>query len=566
MDAAPPDEKTIGLGRSPSGSAPSDIQAGGVISSDGGAGIATTYGETKRGLSPRHVQLMAIGGSIGTGLWIGIGGVLTKAGPLSLVLGYMFWGLLFIWPLNLCVAEMCAYLPIRGSIFELASRFVDPALGFAMGWTYFFAGVMLVCTEYSAIATIIQYWDPKTNPAAWIAVAMFSCIIVNVVAVKWYGEAEFIMASTKVLLLFGLILITVITMSGGNPQGDAYGFRSWGNGNYIHPYVAEGATGNFLGWWKVVIYAGFTIAGPDMIALAAGEIQNPRYTIPRVANLVFYRLVGFYVIGVLCVGIICSSVDPGLLDAIKNRKPGAFSSPWVVGIERMGISVLPHVINAAIMLSGWSCGNAYLYSASRTLYGLARDNQAPKIFLKCTKDGVPIWSVGAVSLIACITFLVASDSAVTVFFWFVDLTTTALIMTYTMMMIAYIGFYRARNAQGMDPATLPYLAPFTPYTSYLALVLGCTAVLFVGFDTFSPFSYRDFITAYFAFPFGTIMFVGYKVFKKTSFVNPADADLISGKKEVDEECRHWEEGGIQENVKARLAEMSFLRRTWEKMW
>lgn len=566
MGAAPPDEKTIGLGRSPSGSAPSDIQVGGVVSSDGGAGIATKYGETKRGLSPRHVQLMAIGGSIGTGLWIGIGGVLTKAGPLSLVLGYMFWGLLYIWPLNLCVAEMCAYLPIRGSIFELASRFVDPALGFAMGWTYFFAGLMLVCTEYSAIATVIQYWDPKTNPAAWIAVAMFSCILVNVVAVKWYGEAEFVMASTKVLLLFGLILITVITMAGGNPQGDAYGFRNWGNGNYIHPYVAEGATGNFLGWWKVVIYAGFTIAGPDMIALAAGEIQNPRYTIPRVANLVFYRLVGFYVIGVLCVGIICSSVDPGLLDAIKNKKPGAFSSPWVVGIERMGISVLPHIINAAIMMSGWSCGNAYLYSASRTLYGLARDNQAPKIFLKCTKDGVPIYSVGVVSLIACITFLVASDSAVTVFFWFVDLTTTALIMTYTMMMIAYIGFYRARNAQGMDPASLPYLAPFTPYTSYLALVLGCTAVLFVGFDTFEPFEYRDFITAYFAFPFGVIMFVGYKVFKKTSFVRPADADLISGKKEVDEECRHWEEGGIQENVKARLAEMSFLRRTWEKMW
>ncbi|KLU91688.1 proline permease [Magnaporthiopsis poae ATCC 64411] len=566
MGAAPPDEKTIGLGRSPSGSAPSDIQVGGVVASDSGAGVATQYGETKRGLSPRHVQLMAIGGSIGTGLWIGIGGVLTKAGPLSLVLGYMFWGLLFIWPLNLCVAEMCAYLPIRGSIFELSSRFVDPALGFAMGWTYFFAGLMLVCTEYSAIATVIQYWDPTINPGAWIAVAMFSCIIVNVVAVKWYGEAEFVMASTKVLLLFGLILITIITMAGGNPRGDAYGFRNWGNGNFIHPYRGEGATGNFLGWWKVVIYAGFTIAGPDMIALAAGEIQNPRYTIPRVANLVFYRLVGFYVIGVLCVGIICSSVDPGLLDAIKNKKPGAFSSPWVVGIERLGINVLPHIINAAIMLSGWSCGNAYLYSASRTLYGLARDNQAPKIFLKCTKEGVPIYCVAGVSLISCITFLVSSDSAVTVFFWFVDLTTTALIMTYTMMMIAYLGFYRARNVQGMDPATLPYLAPFTPYSSYVTLILGCTAVLFVGFDTFSPFEYRDFITAYFAFPFGVVMFIGYKVFKKTSFVKPAEADLISGKKEVDEECRHWEEGGIQENVRARLAEMSFLRRTWEKMW
>lgn len=146
--------------------------------------IREKYGQTKRGLTPRHVQLMAIGGSIGTGLFVGIGGVLAKAGPLSVFLGYLFWGLLFIWPCNLCVAEMCAYLPIRGSIFELASRYVDPALGFAMGWTYFYAGVMLVCVEYSAVATIMQFWITDVNPAAWIAMAMAICILLNVVAVK----------------------------------------------------------------------------------------------------------------------------------------------------------------------------------------------------------------------------------------------------------------------------------------------------------------------------------------------------------------------------------------------
>jgi len=180
------------------------------------------------------------------------------------------------------------------------------------------------------------------------------------------------MASTKVLLLFGLCLVTLVTMCGGNPQKKAYGFTNWGNGNAMHPYYAEGATGRFLGWWEVVIYAAFTIAGPDMIALAAGEIQNPRRTIPRVAKLIFYRLVGFYVVGVLCVGIICSSRDPGLLGAIKNSEPGAAASPWVVGIKNLGISGLPDLINAMILLSGWSCGNAYLYSSSRTLYSLAK--------------------------------------------------------------------------------------------------------------------------------------------------------------------------------------------------
>ncbi|KAH7032701.1 amino acid permease [Microdochium trichocladiopsis] len=522
--------------------------------------------ETKRGLSPRHVQLMAIGGSIGVGLWVGVGGVLSKAGPLSLVLGYMFWGLLFVWPLNLCVAEMCAYLPIRGSIFELASRYVDPALGFAMGWTYFFAGTMLVCVEYSAVSTVIQYWNADINPAAWIALAMVSCVAVNVIAVKFYGESEFIMASFKVILLFGLCFLTLITMSGGNPRHDAYGFRNWGNGDFMHPYYTTGSTGRFLAWWEVVIYAAFTIAGPDMIALAAGEIQNPRRTIPRVAKLVFYRLVGFYVVGVLCVGIICSSTDPGLLGAIKSGEPGAGASPWVIGIKNLGIEGLPSVINAAILLSGWSCGNAYLYSASRTLYGLAKDGQAPKIFLKCTKAGVPIWCVLAVSLITCISFLVADNNSSEVFFWFVDLTTTALIMTYTMMYIAYVGWYRARTAQGMDPASLPYRAPWAPYTAYGGLSLGVLLLIFVGWNSFVPWDTRDFVTNYFGVAWGVFMFVLWKVLKKTKMVSPAEADLISGKAEIDEECRHWEEGGIEENEKKRLAQMSFVRRCWERIW
>ncbi|KAI5917176.1 amino acid permease/ SLC12A domain-containing protein [Camillea tinctor] len=530
------------------------------------AGTTDELNQTQRGLSPRHVQLMAIGGSIGTGLWVGIGSVLSNAGPLSLVLGYAFWGLLYVWPLNLCVAEMCAYLPIRGTIFELASRFVDPALGFAMGWTYFFAGTMLVCVEYSAVATVMQYWDPDTNAAAWIAMAMGVCFLLNVVAVKWYGESEFIMSSTKVLLLFGLCLLTLITMSGGNPRHDAYGFRNWGDGNAMHAYFTTGATGRFLGWWEVVIYAAFTIAGPDMIALAAGEIQNPRRTIPRVAKLIFYRLVGFYVVGVLCVGILTSSRDPGLLGAIENGEPGAAASPWVIGIKNLGIGGLPDLINACILLSGWSCGNAYLYSSSRTLYGLARDGQAPRIFAKCTKNGVPIYAVSAVTLITCITFLVSSNSAVEVFFWFVDLTTTALIMAYTMMLIAYLGFYHARSAQGMDPATLPYRTPWAPYPAYFALLLGILALLFVGFDAFGPFDVRGFITNYFALGYGIFMFLLWKVVKGTKFVRPRDADLITGKKEVDEECRHWEEGGIEEVEKQRLAQMGFVQRCWERMW
>lgn len=194
------------------------------------------------------------------------------------------------------------------------------------------------------------------------------------------------------------------------------------------------------------------------------------------------------------------------------------------------------------------------------------DGQAPKFFSWCTKAGVPVYAVGAVSLVNCITFLVSSNSAVEVFFWFVDLTTTALVMTYTLMLVAYVGFYHARQAQGMDPATLPYRAPWAPYSAYFALALGVLMLLFVGYDGFAPFDARGFITNYFGLAWGVFMFALWKVVKRTRFIPSRDVDLISGKKECDDECRQWEEGGIEEVEKERLAQFGFARRCWERMW
>ncbi|RSL52726.1 hypothetical protein CEP53_007992 [Fusarium sp. AF-6] len=412
--------------------------------------VPTTALQTCRGLTPRHVQLMTIAGGIGVGLFVGVGGVLSQAGPLPLLIGYLIYGLGFIWPTCVNIGEMLAWLPIRGSIYELAARFVDPALGFAMGWTYFYAGAMLVCTEYSAVATVMQYWNTDINPAVWIAMAMAVCFFLNMVAVRWYGEAEFVMGSTKILLLIGLILATFFTMAGANPTGEAYGFRNWKNGDMAHPYYIEGATGIFLSICISVRYAVFTIGGPDIIALAAGEIQNPRRTIPRVAKMIAARILLFYVVGILAVGILCNSRDSRLLGAIESGKAGAAASPWVLGLLNLGIKgFLPGLINFLILLSGWSCGNAYLYSSSRTLYSLAQDGRAPKLFLKCTKSGVPWVCVTVAILISLLSFLVASNSAGEVFSWFVDLTTVALVVNATAMSWVFLGWCRALKAQGI---------------------------------------------------------------------------------------------------------------------
>lgn len=224
---------------------------------------------------------------------------------------------------------------------------------------------------------------------------------INVMAVKWYGETEFWAALGKMLLIIGLIIYTFITMlgkcrhfpnlsisamrtdcTGGNPLGDRYGFRYWKEPGSFAELYYEGNLGRFLGFLQCLILASFTIAGPDYVAMAAGEAENPRVVMPRAFNAVFYRLTCFFVLGSLCVGINVPYNDPELTAAFENEEPGAAASPYVVSMNRLRIQVLPDIVNALVLASAFSAGNSYVYCASRSLFGLALEGKAPKILTR----------------------------------------------------------------------------------------------------------------------------------------------------------------------------------------
>lgn len=251
--------------------------------------------------------------------------------------------------------------------------------------------------------------------------------------------------------------------------------------------------------------------------------------------------IGFYILGVFAVGIICSSRDPRLLGALESGSPGSAASPWVIGIRNLGIGGLPSFINVLILFSAWSCGNAYLYGASRTLYSLALDEQAPKIFKTCTKSGVPMYCVAVPSLLGCLAFMVASSSSVIVFGWFVNLATIGFVISYTSFLVTFIGWYRALAAQGISRDSLHWHAPFMPYAAYLAIRVGCVVTLFSGFNVFKPFDVQGLVTCYFGVVFALVMFFFWKFLKQTKFVSLAGADLTTGKADVDAECRHWDD-------------------------
>lgn len=196
------------------------------------------------------------------------------------------------------------------------------------------------------------------------------------------------LALGKVLLIVGLIIFTFITMLGGNPLHDRFGFRFWNNPGAFAELYKTGNLGRFLGFLQCLIQASFTIAGPDYVSMAAGEAENPRKVMPKAYNGVFYRLTAFFVLGSLAVGILVPHNDAELMAAFKDGLPGAAASPYVVAMNRLKIKILPDIVNSMVLASAFSAGNSYVYCASRSLFGLALEGKAPHFLTKCNKQGM----------------------------------------------------------------------------------------------------------------------------------------------------------------------------------
>ena len=358
--------------------------------------------------------ISALGGTIGTGLFLGIGKAFVSSGPLSVLLGYSLTGVA-IYAMMQCLGEMATWLPLPGAVPQYCARYVDPALGFAVGWNNWISNSLTLCAEISAAAIVIGFWNDTINQAAWITLILALIICLNIFAVSIYGEAEFIFASVKIITIVGLLLLAFIIDLGGSPDQGRLGFRYWSEPwAAMKAYVGVGNTGRFAGLFATLVNAAFSYGGVEMVAVAAGEAENPRKNIPKAVKRVFWRILFFYVLGSIAIGVIVPADD----DRLLSGGAGAASSPWVIGIVRAGIPVLPHIINAVILTSAASSGNAFLYTGSRYLFALAQNGQAPKVFLTCTKAGVPVYCVLITASVGLLTFMTVSSGANNVFGWF----------------------------------------------------------------------------------------------------------------------------------------------------
>ncbi|KAJ7812718.1 general amino acid permease AGP2 [Mycena olivaceomarginata] len=488
--------------------------------------------QTHRTLKPRHIQLISVGGTIGTVLFVQVGTALPVGGPAGLLVAFIVWSTVVL-AVNNCLSEMVTWIPISSPYVRFADRFVDEALGVCSGFNLFFSIGTAIPYEIVAFNLMLNFWTDKIPVLAVIFFMILCYSALNLFTVRFYGESEFWLAIGKVVLILGLILFTFVVMVGGNPDHDAFGFRNW-NGPFV-AYVYEGSLGHFLGFLSSLVQAAFTVAGPEYIAMTAGEAAHPRYSLPRSFKSILTRLLVFFVLGAACVGILVPYTDPKLLPTATVR-PGAGTSPYVIAMERLRLGGLAHVVNALVMLSIFSAGNSYVYTSSRILFGMALEGRVPRVLARCNARGVPVYCVCATMLFSVLAFLQLGNGSAVVLQWITRFGTVSAMANYAMISFTYIRFHAALKAQGIPRESLPHRSRMQPFCGYYGFFASFAMMFLAGYAVFLPGKWNvpTFVFSYALIALLPVIFVGWKLVRHTQWRILRDVDLFTKERaEVD---------------------------------
>lgn len=513
------------------------------------AAVATAASPLVRRLKGRHLQMIAIGGSIGTGLFIGTGRALAHGGPASVLIAYCLIGTMMYCTVQ-ALGEMAVIFPVAGSFAAYSTRFLDPAWGFAMGWNYAMQWLVVLPLEIVAASITVDYWNPNLSlNALWVAIFWLLICAINLFGVRGYGEAEFAFSTVKVTAVIGYIILgTLINICGG-PHGSYIGFTNW---------VDPGAFNHgFKGLCSTFVTAAFAFAGTELVGLAAAETQNPRKTLPGATKQVFWRITLFYVLSVFIVGTLVPYDDHRLLSGSSDYD--AKASPFVISIQNAGIEVFPSIMNAVILISVLSVGNSSIYGSSRTLAALAEQGQAPSMFRYIDRKGRPLIAILIASLLGALAFAAASTVQVDLFNWLIALSGLSSIFTWGSINACHIRFRLAWRLQGFDLVDLGWKSPLGITGSYIGLGMNVLILIAQFWTGFSPIGHadrstswlvRNFFQAYLAAPVIVLFYVVYKVWKRPSYVRLRDVDLFTGRRDL--------------NVKMLVAMEREERRSWPR--
>ncbi|KAK3376431.1 amino acid permease-domain-containing protein [Lasiosphaeria ovina] len=485
-----------------------------------------------RELKGRHLQMIAIGGSIGTGLFVASGKALSEGGPASVLLAYIFVGVMLFCTVQ-ALGELAVIFPVAGSFSAFSTRFLDPSWGFAMGWNYALQWVVVLPLEIIAGAATISYWNPDLNKAIFVTVFLIVIVVINLFGVKGYGEAEFIFAIVKVTAVIGFILLGIVINIGGTPTGGYIGGKYWKD---------PGAFNNgFKGLCSVFVTAAFAFAGTELVGLAAAETANPRKSLPTAIKQVFWRITLFYIVALTLVGLLVPYNDPRLLGATSIADSSA--SPFVIAIESAGATILPSVMNGVILVSVISVGNSSVFGSSRTLAALAEQGQAPKILAYVDRNGRPLVAILVASSVGLLAYLSDVKAQSVVFDWLLAISGLSTIFTWASTCLAHIRLRQAWSHRNRSLSDMAFRAQAGVVGSWIGLGINVLILIAQIWVAVSPIrdatdgarSAADMAENFFlqcmAVPVVLAFFVGHKLWYKTSPVRVEDMDIDTGRRD-----------------------------------
>ncbi|KAI1215140.1 amino acid permease/ SLC12A domain-containing protein [Annulohypoxylon truncatum] len=419
----------------------------------------------RRTLSTRHLTMIALGSSIGMGLWLGSGKSLASGGPAGIFLGYCLAGSM-IWCVSHSIGEMACMYPLPSAFVQWTGKFIDPSAAFALGWSYWFSYCITIANELQATNTIINFWTSAVPVAAWISIWFVVIVLINVGAVNLFGEIEVVASTIKFGWIF-VVIISMIVMSAGGASYGPVGFRYWNE---------EPFTNGFKGFLNVMPTCIFAMSGSENSGLVAAETANPRKSIPRAVSSIWVRLSLFYLLGSLMITINVDPHNPNLFG-----QSGTNASPFVIAYFDAGLPALAHIMNAIILISVISTGSISGYGGSRTTMGLAHLQMAPKKMQYADRKGRPWYGLVPTFILGGgLAYLNVSESGSDVFTWFSNLTSLFTLFGWGMICLSHIRFRAAWARQGHTAAELPWRSWIYPYGPWWGLVM-CVLLIIVQF-------------------------------------------------------------------------------------
>ncbi|KAG0093631.1 hypothetical protein BGZ93_007054 [Podila epicladia] len=489
------------------------------------------FGAVKRDLKSRHLQMIAIGGTIGTGIFLSSGGSVAAAGPLGALISYTIVGTMVFFIVT-SLGEMAAYLPLPGAFTTFGARFVDPALGFGLGVGYAFQWIITVTIEVTAAGMILQYWWPDLK--MWIPALIFIVILVAItlLGVKAFGELEYWFAMIKVLTCVIFIIVGILVDLGAT-GGEFIGGRNW----HIEgaPIVGETAKDKTVNIFTTCVWAFFSFGGTELIGITAGESANPAKAVPRAIRHTFWRILLFYILSLIVIGLVIPWTDPSLLDSVMaDVNTAATVAPFTTVFKMAKLPGADHAINAVLLTAVLSAGQSSFYASTRTLMAMGREGKMPAIFGRVNSRGVPLYSLAFVTLIACIAFVCDVFGEGVVFKWLVNLTGMSALLTWMSISIIHLRFRAAFKAQGRSLSELPYIAPLFPFSCYISIALALMIVFLQGYQavTADPFEAVGVVAVFVGAPVFFLTIIGWKVYHKTKLVPLLEVDLDSGRPNI----------------------------------